>query len=115
MGQVVGENEAELKQTLSELGIFLKPAEYGIDVKPLLKLVMAKFFGDVSGFMEMLVTHVPSPNVAAKTKIPVMYTGPLNSTLARGMLACDPSGPLVIHVVKVLKSSAEATLQASHS
>ena len=127
--QVVGENEAELKETLNGLGIYLKASDYGMDVKPLLKIVLARFFGDIHGFVDMLVKHVPSPNNAAKTKvgffifyfpflvlkqlpfflhqIPNIYTGPLNSTFARSMLACDPNGPLVIHIVKVNSSHFE--------
>lgn len=70
--QVVGEDEAELKQVLDGLGIYLKASEYGMDVKPLLKIVLSKFFGDVSSFVDMLVKHVPSPNNAAKAKVHIV-------------------------------------------
>jgi len=72
--QVVGENEAELKETLNGLGIYLKASDYGMDVKPLLKIVLARFFGDIHGFVDMLVKHVPSPNNAAKTKVGFLFS-----------------------------------------
>jgi len=53
----------------------LKKDELTLDPKPLLRTVLHRFFGSVSGFAEMVVKHVPSPLDSAKTKIPVLYTG----------------------------------------
>lgn len=39
------------------------------DVKPLLKLVMHRFFGEASGFVDMIVQNVPSPVEAAASKV----------------------------------------------
>ena len=35
--QVLGEDEASVRALADELGIYLKPSSYGMDVKPLLK------------------------------------------------------------------------------
>lgn len=50
----------------------------------------------VPGFVDMVVKHIPSPAVAARTKIEHIYSGPLESTLGEDMVNCDPS---VINVV----------------
>ncbi|KAL1919373.1 uncharacterized protein VTP21DRAFT_2066 [Calcarisporiella thermophila] len=99
--QVLGENEADLKQTLATLGITLKPSYYSLDVKPLLKLVLDQFFGRPSGFTDMIVEHVPSPIENAVNKIEHTYTGPMDTALASSMRECDPEGPLVIHITKL--------------
>lgn len=39
----------------------------------------------------MCVKHVPSPAVAARTKVEHIYTGPLESTLGEDMVNCDPN------------------------
>eukprot|EP01114_Cavostelium_apophysatum_P008768 TRINITY_DN2152_c0_g1_i2.p1 TRINITY_DN2152_c0_g1~~TRINITY_DN2152_c0_g1_i2.p1 ORF type:complete len:970 (-),score=294.30 TRINITY_DN2152_c0_g1_i2:64-2973(-) len=99
--QIVGEDVAQLKVTLEELGIHLRKDELNLDAKPLLKLVLSHFFGKCNGFVDMCVKHVPSPVAAAQAKIPQIYTGPMNSTIAQSMLRCDPKGPLVIQIVKL--------------
>nr|SVE76214.1 EOG090X00RJ [Daphnia longispina] len=51
-------------------------------------------------FVEMCVKHVPSPVMAARTKVEHIYTGPLESILGEDMVNCDPNGQLVVHTTK---------------
>ncbi|KAI5475794.1 116 kda u5 small nuclear ribonucleoprotein component [Pseudohyphozyma bogoriensis] len=99
--QVIGEDTETLRQTLTNLGIFLKPAVYRMDVRPLLRLVLGQFFGPATGFVDMLAEHVPNPVEAAKLKVESTYTGPLDTPLAQAMLSCDPNGPVAIQIVKL--------------
>ncbi|KAL8283107.1 hypothetical protein RQP46_005885 [Phenoliferia psychrophenolica] len=99
--QVLGEDTETLKVTLGSLGIVLKPMMYKMDVRPLLRLVLGQFFGPATGFVDMVVDHIPDPTAAAKLKVESTYTGSLESPLSKSMLACDPAGPLVIQVVKL--------------
>ncbi|KAI8137914.1 P-loop containing nucleoside triphosphate hydrolase protein [Fennellomyces sp. T-0311] len=99
--QVIGEDTAELKKTLRSLGIYLKEKDYGLNVKPLLRVVLSQFFGPPSGFVDMVVKHVPSPAANAAHRIEQIYTGPLDGEVGQAMMKCDPEGPLVIHVTKL--------------
>ncbi|KAJ3383722.1 U5 small nuclear ribonucleoprotein component, partial [Lobulomyces angularis] len=103
---VVGEDEETLKQVLSNLGIYLKPSQLKIDIKPLLKLVTEQFFGEYSnGLIEMIVSKIPSPLQSAGKKIERIYTGNLSeSKLGLGMKLLDPEGRLMVHVVKLYNS-----------
>jgi len=102
-----------------------------MNVKPLLRLVLSTFFGtgpnnnnsrgllliilqkgDASGFVSMLVNHIPSPVANAANKVEHTYTGPLDSVRAQAMLECDPNGPLVVHVVKLFASADSSTFDA---
>lgn len=60
-GQVVGEQPTKLKKTLASLGIKLKAHQLTQNVKELLPLVMRRFFGPPTGFVDMCVAHIPSP------------------------------------------------------
>ncbi|GJJ77654.1 116 kDa U5 small nuclear ribonucleoprotein component [Entomortierella parvispora] len=104
-GQVVAEDSAKLKATLSSLGIFLKPKQYNLDVKPVLRLVMDQFFGPPTGFVDMVSQHIQSPTESAVRKVEHIYTGPMDDAAATAMKACDPKGPLMIHITKLYNSA----------
>ncbi|RUS27799.1 hypothetical protein BC938DRAFT_482716 [Jimgerdemannia flammicorona] len=106
--QVIGEDENTLKKTLGSLGIFLKAKQYTLNVKPLLRLVLAQFFGPPNGFIDMIVQHVPSPAANAVSKTEHIYTGPQDTVVAKAMRDCDANGPLMIHITK-LYSTEDAT------
>ncbi|GAA96852.1 uncharacterized protein L969DRAFT_87919 [Mixia osmundae IAM 14324] len=102
--QVLSSDTDKLRDTLYNLGITLKPALYKMDVRPLLKLVLNAFFGPASGLIDMIVQHVPDPASAAARKTSDTYTGPLEGRLAQSMLSCDPDGPLIVQIVKLIPS-----------
>ncbi|KAF9366918.1 U5 small nuclear ribonucleoprotein component [Mortierella sp. NVP85] len=104
-GQVVAEDAATLKATLSSLDIFLKPKQYSLDVKPMLKLVLDQFFGPPAGFVDMVAQHIKSPKESATQKVEHIYTGPMDDNAAVAMKACDPDGPLMIHITKLYNSA----------
>ncbi|CAN0361301.1 unnamed protein product [Lampetra planeri] len=99
--QVVGDVDVLLPRTLEELGVHLTKEELKMNIRPLLRLVCKRFFGDMTGLVDMCVEHVPSPQAGARTKIEHTYTGPLDSELADAMLDCDPDGPLMCHTTKM--------------
>ena len=67
--QVLSEDTANLKGTLESLGIILKPVMYKMDVRPLLKAVLDQFFGKATGFVDMIVEHIPSPVQGTAQKV----------------------------------------------
>ncbi|NWU89419.1 U5S1 protein, partial [Upupa epops] len=103
LAQVVGDVDTTLPRTLDELGIHLTKEELKLNIRPLLRLVCKKFFGDIAfaGFVDMCVQHIPSPKVGAKTKIEHTYTGGIDSDLGEAMSECDPDGPLMCHTTKM--------------
>lgn len=101
----ISESPDELKSTLGSLGISLKPSQYKVDAKVLLKLVCEQFFGPSTAFVDMVVQHIPSPVEAAQRHLERYYTGPLDTKVAESMKSCDQNGPLVVHVTKLFNSS----------
>eukprot|EP01105_Mastigella_eilhardi_P023756 TRINITY_DN603_c2_g3_i1.p1 TRINITY_DN603_c2_g3~~TRINITY_DN603_c2_g3_i1.p1 ORF type:complete len:997 (+),score=310.54 TRINITY_DN603_c2_g3_i1:61-3051(+) len=98
---VAGEEREVLEPVLTELGISLRAHEYQMDTQPLLKLVLSRFFGRCTGFVDAVVRHFPSPADAARAKTEQCYTGPAYGDYAKGLASCDPAGPLMVNIVKL--------------
>ena len=100
--QVIGEHKKSVEATLAEFGVTLSNAAYKLNVRPLLRLACSSVFGSASGFTDMLVQHIPSPKGAATRKVDHIYTGPKDSLIYRAMKDCDPDGPLMVNVTKIV-------------
>jgi U5 small nuclear ribonucleoprotein component len=101
----LSESPEDLKETLASVGVTLKPTQLKTDAKELLNLVCEQFFGPASGFVDMVVQHVPSPVEGALRALERYYTGPMDTKVGASMVACDQDGPLVIHVSKLFSST----------
>jgi U5 small nuclear ribonucleoprotein component len=101
----ISESPKDLEDTLDQLGIKLKPSQYKTDAKELMRLVCQQYFGPPSGFVDMVVQHVPPPVEGAKRLLERYYTGPLDTKTAESMLRCDQDGPLVVHVTKLFNAT----------
>lgn len=99
--QVVGDVDECLPRLCDELGISLTKEERKLNIRPLLRLVCNRFFGDFTGFVDMCVNFIKSPVENAQTKIEHIYTGASDSDLVDHMCQCDPDGPLMIHTTKL--------------
>lgn len=99
--QVVGDVDECLPRLCDELGISLTKEERKLNIRPLLRLVCNRFFGDFTGFVDMCVNFIKSPVDNAQTKIEHIYTGASESDLVDHMCQCDPDGPLMIHTTKL--------------
>ncbi len=52
--------------------------------------------------LDMVVQHIPNPIEAQKYRIERVWKGDLNSEVGKAMVNCDPNGPLVICVIKII-------------
>ncbi|UIZ29797.1 hypothetical protein KXD40_003277 [Peronospora effusa] len=113
--KVLNGDPKELSTSLRAMGLRLRKEELNLNPRPLLKLVLGKFFGNVTtGFMDMIVNHVPSPLATAKTKLQNIYTGNQSSDMSvvRGIQSCDPKAPLMVNIVKLYSSPDGTTFSA---
>ena len=100
--QVLGAEIPELSRVLNELHISLTKQELQMDAAPLLKRVMSQFFPSHGGLVTSLVEIVPTPLIATKEKVDRCWLGDRESSLYKAMCDCDPKGPLVINIVKMI-------------
>lgn len=75
------------------------------DAKALLKTIMRKFLPAGEALLEMIVIHLPSPATAQRYRVETLYEGPMDDESAIGIRDCDPKGPLVLYVSKMVPTS----------
>ncbi|TPX58268.1 hypothetical protein PhCBS80983_g03249 [Powellomyces hirtus] len=95
----------ETVKMLEKLEIVLKQDEKDFEGKQLLKTVMKKFLPAGDALLEMIVIHLPSPVTAQKYRFDTLYEGPLDDECAIGIRDCDPTGPLMLYVSKMVPTS----------
>ncbi|GLD99120.1 hypothetical protein PINS_up007838 [Pythium insidiosum] len=113
--KVLSEDPPQLANSLRAMGLRLRKEQLNLNPRPLLKLVVAQFVGNVTnGFVDMVVNHIPSPMETAKSKVENLYSGNQARELdtVKGMLACDPKAPLMINIVKLYSSPDGTTFSA---
>lgn len=52
--------------------------------------------------LDMVITHLPPPNVAQKYRIPHIWRGDLTSPLGKSMVECNENGPLALMITKII-------------
>ena len=90
---------------LEKLDIKLASEERDLEGKALLKTVMRKFLPAGDSLLEMIVINLPSPATAQRYRVETLYEGPLDDESAVGIRNCDPKGPLVLYVSKMVPTS----------
>jgi elongation factor 2 len=97
----------EVEKLIVKLGIKdkLKPEELTQEGKPLLKTVMRNWLPAGETLFQMIVIHLPSPVTAQKYRTDMLYEGPLDDEAAVAMKNCDPNGPLMMYISKMVPTS----------
>ncbi|KAJ2930373.1 hypothetical protein H1R20_g6724, partial [Candolleomyces eurysporus] len=90
---------------LEKLDIKLTAEERDLGGKPLIKAIMRRFLPAGDSLLEMIVINLPSPATAQRYRVETLYEGPLADESAIGIRDCDPKGPLVLYVSKMVPTS----------
>merc|ERR550525_915971 len=73
--------------------------------KPLMKVVMRTWLPAGEAMFQMIVIHLPSPVTAQKYRTDMLYEGPVDDAAAVAMKNCDPEGPLMMYISKMVPTS----------
>merc|ERR1712072_1565280 len=90
---------------INMVGVTLTSDEKDLVQKPLVKTVMRKWLPAAEALLEMITLHLPSPAKAQMYRTDTLYEGPLDDTAATGMKSCDPNGPLMIYISKMVPTA----------
>lgn len=93
---------ATVEKYLKVVGITLNSEEKQLQSKKLLKCAMQKWLPADEAILEMMVLHLPSPAKAQKYRVENLYSGPMDDVSATAIRNCDPNGPLVMYVAKMV-------------
>ncbi|EFA75002.1 elongation factor 2 [Heterostelium album PN500] len=102
---IVDDNQEKIDKMVKTLNINLSTEDKELKGKALVKAVMRKFLPAADAILEMIVMHLPSPIVAQKYRVINLYEGPLDDECAKAISACDPEGPLMMYVSKMVPTS----------
>lgn len=101
----MNDKKDKLKSMAKGMGIALTNDDYDQSGKRLCKRVMSKFLPAAEALLEMIVVHLPSPKEAQKYRNTLLYSGPLDDPYAKALGECDPKGPLILYVSKMVPTS----------
>ena len=73
--------------------------------KPLMKVVMRTWLPAGEALFLMICIHLPSPVTAQKYRTDMLYEGPNDDAAAVAMRSCDPNGPLMMYISKMVPTS----------
>ena len=102
--QTIGDVDTSLAKTVEELGIRLSKTELKMNIRPLLRIVCSRFFGDFSSFVEMIAEKVPSAKEGNGRIMQDAYAGTMKSDFAQEVVKCDSNGPLVVYITKMFST-----------
>merc|ERR1719376_1331726 len=95
----------ESAKLLEKLEINLKHEDSILEGKPLMKVVMRTWLPAGDAMFMMICIHLPSPVTAQKYRAEQLYEGPHDDAACVAMKACDPNGPLMMYISKMVPTS----------
>ncbi|KAL0407084.1 UNVERIFIED_CONTAM: Elongation factor 2 [Sesamum latifolium] len=101
----MNDQKDKLWPMLQKLGVTMKSEEKDLMGKALMKRVMQTWLPASSALLEMMIFHLPSPATAQKYRVENLYEGPLDDAYASAIRNCDPEGPLMLYVSKMIPAS----------
>jgi len=99
-------NEREKYMKLCEkLDIVIPADARELTGKALLKRLMQVWLPAADTLLQMIVMHLPSPAKAQKYRCETLYNGPQDDECAVAIRKCDPNGPLMMFVSKMVPTA----------
>ncbi|EDW00586.1 eukaryotic translation elongation factor 2 [Drosophila grimshawi] len=95
----------EIAGLLEKIGVKLLPEEQDQQGKVLLKTVMRNWLPAGETLLQMIAIHLPSPVVAQKYRMEMLYEGPQTDEAAVAIKNCDAEGPLMMYISKMVPTS----------
>lgn len=90
---------------IKALKLNLTNEEIDLVRKPLLKVVMRRWIPAGDALLDMIVEHLPSPNIAQKYRCEILYNGPQEDEICKAIMTCDPKADLSMYISKMVPTS----------
>jgi len=101
--------DEKVEKVLKAIGVTVTPTKWESFKSPMdrLKYIMLTWLPAGDALTELIVEHLPSPRAAQKYRAEALYNGPLDSDVAQAIRDCDPEGPFVFFVSKMIPTRDE--------
>jgi len=88
-----------------KIGVKLTVEEKENQEKQLMKVIMRKWLPAGDALLQMITIHLPSPVTAQKYRMEMLYEGPHDDEAAIAVKNCDPKGPLMMYISKMVPTA----------
>ena len=105
MRNIMDGNLEVVFKMIDTLGIQLKSDEKQLQGKLLMKNIYQKWINAAEALLEMIVMKLPSPRKAQNYRAAYLYEGPIDDKSGQSIKTCDPNGPLMIYISKMIPTS----------
>eukprot|EP01125_Pyxidicula_operculata_P013602 TRINITY_DN450_c0_g1_i1.p1 TRINITY_DN450_c0_g1~~TRINITY_DN450_c0_g1_i1.p1 ORF type:complete len:810 (+),score=225.15 TRINITY_DN450_c0_g1_i1:228-2657(+) len=103
---IIQGNKEELDKMLPSIGVKLTKEDREITkTSDLISRVLQQWLPAGDALAKMIIDFLPSPVEAQKYRAETLYTGPADDECAVAMKNCDPNGPVMMFVSKMVPSS----------
>eukprot|EP01132_Coremiostelium_polycephalum_P004842 gene4842-6033_t len=92
----------KITKILESIGISLTIEELKLSGKQLYQVTMQKFLPLDQALLGTMVCFLPSPIVAQKYRVECLYEGSLDDECAVAIRDCNPNGPLMMYISKMI-------------
>nr|GEZ88474.1 elongation factor 2 [Tanacetum cinerariifolium] len=94
-----------LHSRLKDLGATITK-DKGLTGKPLMQHIMQTWLPAATALHEMMIFRLPSPHSAQRYRVETLYGGP-SDAYANAIKECDPNGPLILYVSKMIPDASD--------
>lgn len=98
-------NVEQMEKMLKNIEVTLRSEDKELKGKHLLKRVLALWINAADTIIEMMIAHLPSPRAAQKYRVTYLYEGPQDDECAQAIRTCDPNGPLMMYISKMIPTT----------
>ena len=106
LSRALSEGKEEVYTKMLEgVGIKLTTEEKYLQGRDLSRRCFQKWIMAADALLDMIVAHLPSPKIAQVYRCQYLYEGPQDDPCAKAIRECDPKGPLMIYISKMVPTS----------
>ncbi|KAF0991518.1 hypothetical protein HZS_4365, partial [Henneguya salminicola] len=100
-------NDDKLAKFFSNMGphVRINQEVHDLEDRKKFKNVMHQWSPAGKVLITMIINHLPSPAVAQKYRMELLYEGPKDDEAAIAIKNCDPNGPLMMYVSKMFPTA----------
>jgi elongation factor 2 len=102
---IMDDKKEKYTKLINMVGVTLTSDEKDLVQKPLVKTVMRKWLPAADALLEMITLHLPSPAKAQNYRTETLYEGPIDDPCGVSMKTCDPEGPLMVYISKMVPTT----------
>ena len=98
-------NQEMIEKLTTTMGVKLTSEDKELTDKKLMRVILQKWINAADALLEMMIHHLPSPKTAQKYRAKYLYEGEEMDECLKAMETCDPEGPLMMYVSKMVPTS----------